>query len=257
MTASVGQTLAVCAERLGSDATGVLGRLAGVVGDEARDAAAALARLDDRERRQRRAQTAADARAPGPQALRAVHPSWVEGALVELPARARAAVAGSPHPAPVDVWLARMAAAAMPPMPSVAQRPLEAVLVRPGPDILAWLSSVGADQLAFALGGGASSHPLLAAAAVRSGSAPRAGQLGPQRAAIARCRGISLDEGERALLVVASRALASHLASDPVGRLQLSRRLPRALGILVENELVAHPSTSLDDAPSWAALLAD
>lgn len=257
MTASIGQTLAVCAERLGADATGVLGRLAGVVGDEAREAAAALARLDDRERRQRRAQTSADARVPGLQALRAVHPSWIEAALVELPERARAAAAGSPHPAPVDVWLARMAVASIPPMPSVALRPLEAVLVRASADVLAWLSAVGADQLAFALGGAATSHPLLAAAAARIGRAPRAGQLGPQRAAIARCRGISLDEGERALLVIASRALASHLATDPVGRLQLARRLPRALGILVENELVAHPPTSLDQAPSWAALLAD
>lgn len=256
MTASVGQVLAVCAERLGADATGVLARLAGGTGDEARGAAAALARLDDRERRQRRAQTAADGRMPGPQALRAVHPSWIEAALVELPGRARAAVAGSPHPVPVDVWLARIAVASMPPMPSVAVRPLETLLVRPSADVLAWLSSVGADQLAFALGGAAASHPLLAAAAVRIGKAPRAGQLGPQRAAIARCRGISLDEGERALLVVASRALASHLATDPVGRLQLPRRLPRTLGILVQNELIAHASTSVDHAPSWAALLA-
>lgn len=254
---SVGQTLAVCAERLGSDATGVLGRLAGAVGDEAREATAALTQLDERERRQRRAQTAAGARVPGPQALRGIHPSWIEAALGDLPERARAAVAGSPNPVPVDVWLARMAVAVMPPMPAVAQRPLDAVLVRPATDVLAWFSSVGADQLAFALGVAAASHPLLAAAAVRIGKAPRAGQLGPQRAAIARCRGISLDEGERALLVVASRALASHLAADPIGRLQLPRRLPRALGILVENELVTYPSTSIDQAPSWAALVAD
>jgi hypothetical protein len=139
----------------------------------------------------------------------------------------------------------------------VARRPLDQVLVRPAPHVLAWVSSVGADQLAFALGAAASSHPLLATAAARIARSPRTGQLGPQRAAITRCRGVSLDEGERALVVVAGRALAPHLAVDPVGRLQLTRRLPRALGILVENELLAHASIALDQAPSTAALFAE
>jgi hypothetical protein len=256
VTVRVGDALAVCAERLGTDATGVLARLAGAVGEEARAAAAELAAVDDRERRQRRAVFSAEARATGAQALRAVHPSWIEAALAGLPERARAATAGSQWE-PIDVWLARFATASLPPMPAVARRPLDQVLVRPAPHVLAWLSSVGADQLAFALGAAASSHPLLAAAAARIARSPRTGQLGPQRAAITRCRGVSLDEGERALVVVAGRALAPHLAVDPVGRLQLTRRLPRALGILVENELLAHASIALDQAPSTAALFAE
>jgi len=254
VTVTVGQTLAVCAERLGAHATGVLARLAGVVGDEAREAAATLARQTDRESMQRRAQTAAEARVPSTQTLRAIHPSWIEAALGDLPERARSAIGGS---SAVDVWLARFVMATIPPMPAVAQRPLERVLVRSSTDVHAWLSSVGADQLAFALGNPAASHPLLSAASDRIGRTPRVGQLGPQRAAIARCRGISLGEGERALLVVASRALAPHLANDPVGRIQLPRRLPRALGVLVENELITHASTPIDHAPTWAALLVE
>jgi hypothetical protein len=74
VTVRVGDALAVCAERLGTDATGVLARLAGAVGEEARAAAAELAAVDDRERRQRRAVFSAEARATGAQALRAVHP---------------------------------------------------------------------------------------------------------------------------------------------------------------------------------------
>jgi len=256
VTVTVGQTLAVCAARLGADATGVLARLAGVVGDEAREAAATLARQGDRESMQRRALTAAEARVPSTQTLRHVHPSWIEAVLEDLPERARFAIGGS-SALPLDVWLARRVIASIPPMPTVAQRPLERVLVRSSTEVHAWLSSVGSDQLAFALGSHAATHPLLLAASVRIGRAPRVGQLGPQRAAIARCRGISLGEGERALLVVASRALAPHLANDPIGRLQLPRRLPRALGVLVENELITHASTPIDHAPTWAALLVE
>jgi hypothetical protein len=251
----IGDALAACAERLGTDATGVLGRLGGVVGDEVRATAVELAAVDDRERRHRRAVFAAEARTTGAQVLRAVHPTWIESTLADLPERARLAIAGG-SAGPAETWLARWATASMPPMPAVARRPLEHVIMRSAPDIVAWLSSVGADQLAFALGAPAASHPLLAAAVARIAQPPRAGQLGPQRAAIARCRGVSLDAREGALLVVAGRALAPHLSGDPVGRLQLTRRIPHALGLLVEAELLAYASLSLDQAPSPGALFA-
>jgi hypothetical protein len=256
VTFGVGDVLAVCADRLGADATGVLARLAGVVGDEARAAAAELAALGDRDRRQRRAAVAAESRATGTQSLRGVHPSWIEAALAELPARARTATAGSSRE-PIDLWLARFATASIAPIRAHAQRRLAHQIQRDSTNVVAWLSSVGADQLAFALGTAAATHPVLAAAASRIQTAPRVGQLGPKRAAITHCRGVSLDEGERALLVVASRALAPHLADDPVGRLQLARRLPYALGILVDRELLAHRADSVDNAPSLAALLTD
>jgi hypothetical protein len=180
-------------------------------------------------------------RAPVPAALRAVHPTWIEHALADLPERART-VLGTSVRDEVDVWLARWATAALPPM--VAAR-----------DTLAWLTAVGADQMAFALGEQARAVPLLAAAAVRITKPPRDGQLGPKRAAIERCRDVALDD-ELAFVRVASRALAPHLAADQLAQLQTILTLPRPLGLVVAREVALHARGSVDQVPSWAALVA-
>lgn len=241
--ARVGAALAVAAERLGGDAKTVLARLAGPIGHAAREAAAALDALDAGGRKQRRAEIIALARAPVPAGLFAVHPTWIEAALADLPARARSALATGATD-PVDVWLARWATAAFPVTSSRHAR-----------DPFAWLVDVGADQFAFALGEQARAVPSLASAMVRIAKPPRAGGLGPKRAAIARCRDVSLED-ELAFVRVACRALAPHLALDPLARLQLIRRLPRTVGIVVQRELAAHAATSLDQCPTWAALVA-
>jgi hypothetical protein len=242
----VAGALAVAAERLGRDASAVLSRLAAPLGHEARDALAALAVLDPAARTRRRAELAATARTPLPSGLRAVHPSWLEAALADMPARARTALATSSTD-PVDVWLARWVTAALPPMPA-EQGWLPA-------DPLAWLSSIGADQLAFALGEPARAMPALAAAWERIQKPPRKGQLGPTRAALARCRGVSLDD-DLALPRLAARALAPHLAADPLAQLQLIHSVPRPIGLVLARELAAHAGTPVDQAPAWPALVA-
>lgn len=239
----VGAVLAVAADRLGGDGKSVLARLAGPIGHAARAAASELAGLDASGRKQRRAEIVALARAPVPAGLRAVHPSWIEAVLADLPPRARDVLATGATD-PVDVWLARWATAAFPLTSSRGSR-----------DPLAWLVDVGADQFAFALGEQARAVPSLASAIARIAKPPRAGGLGPQRAAIARCRDVSLDD-ELAFVRVACRALAPHLARDHVARLVLIRRLPRAVGVVVQRELAAHAATSFDQCPTWAALAA-
>jgi hypothetical protein len=232
--------LAVAAERLGTDAKGVLARLGGPLGHAVRTAHGELARQDAGTRKRRRVEILARVRAAVPASVRAVHPSWIEHALEELPARAREALASGATTS-VDVWLARYATAALPP-----------TLDRDR-DVLAWLGSIGADQFALALGEQARQIPALAAAAVRITQQPRVGQLGPTRAALARCRGVSLDD-ELALIRVGSRALAPHLAADLLARLRLVLLVPRPIGVVVARELRAHAATSFDQCPSWAAL---
>ena len=239
----IAAALALAAERLGVHAAGVLARLGGPLGHETRAAAAELAAQDAATRKRRRAAITAAARAPVPAGLRLVHPSWIEAALEGLPPRARAAVGGA-GVGPVDVWLARWATATLPPLDVEDRR-----------DVLAWLAAIGADQMAFALGDAAAKLPALATAAARIARPPRAGQLGPQRAAIARCRGVALED-ELAFVRVASRALTPHLAANQLVRLQLARRLPRAIGIVVEREVDAHAATSFDQCPAWAILVA-
>jgi hypothetical protein len=255
VTSLLGEALALCAERLGADATGVLARLGGSVGDAARSAAGDLAALSTEQRRQRRAEILALARSPLPQGLRAIHPTWLEAALESLPVRARTALS-SPSTDPVDVYLARLATAALPPMPTSARTPFEQLLVGESAAVLARVASIGADQLAFALGAPAAGHRLLAAAAARITTPPRHSNLGSQRAAITRARGISLDDVPAALVIVAARALAPQDASDPLARHQLTPRLPRPLGHLLEHELVAHADAPLEQAPTWTAMLA-
>lgn len=255
MTTLLGEALAVCAERLGTDATGVLARLGGPIGDAARAASRELAALPPDQRRHRRAEIRAHARSPVPQGLRAIDPSWIEAALEPLPVRARTALA-SPTDDPIDVYLARLATASLPPMPVTQRTPFEHLIAGDGAAVLARIAAIGADQLAFALGAPATTQPILAAAAARITTPPRLTNLGSQRAAIGRARGISLDDVPAALVTIAARALAPHLSTDPLAHLQLTRRLPRPLGLLVERELVAHAASPLAHAPTWAALLA-
>jgi len=243
----VASALASCAARLGDDATAVLSRLAGPLGDDVRAAARALAALDAATAKHRRAEVAALARSPALAAIRRIDHSWLEAALVELPERARTAV-DSPPTNPTDVWLARWALSSIP--PQVDQRP---------PDVLlAWLRSIALDQLALALGpqaATASAPPALRAAVARITRPPRLDALGPARAALVRCRDATLDD-ESSLLAIAGRALAPHLASQPLAILALTRRLPYPQGSLLERELVAHAATPLDQVPTWDALVA-
>jgi hypothetical protein len=138
-------------------------------------------------------------------------------------------------------------------MPRRRARLLDEVLAQSSDDLTAWLAGVGMDQLAFAAGD--LLIPGLGEVATRITKPPRAGNLGPRRAAIARCEGISLDD-ESKYQRIGSRALAPHLASDPIGRLQLTRRLVRRLGLVIEAELHAHAAIPLADGPSWAAIVA-
>lgn len=239
----IGELLAACADRLDADATAVLARLAGPLGDVAREAAREHALLDEPARKRRRAELAAQVRSPVPPQLRVVHPTWIEAALAELPARARTAIAGEATD-PIDVWLARWATASLP-LPGGERVPHA--------DPRAWLLAIAEDQLAFALGTGAPAA--LAAAVARIATPPRHGALGPHRAALARCRGASLDD-PASLIAIAGRALAPHLADDALARLHLTRRLPYALGAVLERELVGSAATPIDHVPKWNALLA-
>lgn len=243
----VATAFAACAARLGDDATAVLSRLAGPLGEDARGAARDLAMLDEATAKRRRAEIAALARAPGITSIRGAHPSWLDAALAELPERARTAVS-SVATAEVDVWLARWATAALPPRADD----------RAPPVLMTWLRAIATDQLAYALGAQAATPTApreLREAAARIARPPRLGGLGSPRAALARCRGASLDD-ELSLVAIAARALAPHLASHPLAILSVSRRLPYEPGSALEREIVAHASAPLADAPTWAALVA-
>lgn len=220
------------------------------------------AALPGRRERATRLQWAAIGHAAVPAGLRGVHASWIEAGLVGLPERARAAVASSGGD-PVDAWLARWATAAIPPMPASQPGPVTSVETAIRVDAATldrWLTDVGADQLAFALGvagGGAVVAAArvvgdrLRAAAARIGAAPRAGALGPARAVIARCRG-ALDD--HALVRIGARAIAPYV--DRLARLQLAHRLPRPVGLIVAEELAAAAGADASDAPRWEALAA-
>jgi hypothetical protein len=234
----------------------VVNRIAGPIGDAVRAA------LPIRADRASRIRWAAVGHAAVPAGLRGVHPSWIEAALAGLPERARAAIA-SLGGEPVDVWLARWATAAVPPMPAIRATQVTSVETAVRVDAATlerWLDDIGADQLAFALGragGGAVTAAArvvgdrLREAAGRIGRAPRLGALGPVRAAIERCR-VSLDD--RALARIGARAIAPHI--DRLARLVLMHRLARPLGLVVAGELDASAGASVGDAPSWDALAA-
>src|SRR5690606_8672440 len=143
--------------------------------------------------------------------------SWIEAGLRGLPAQARAAVAGGELDE-AGVWLARWACAAIPPLPAIDPRSttpasIGGAIQLAGPGLRAWLESVGIDQLAFALGPHAAAATTalgdrLATAAHRIARAPREGQLGSRRAAIARAGG---DLDDLALVRIGARAIAPHV----------------------------------------------
>jgi hypothetical protein len=150
--------------------------------------------------KQERARALAIARAPVPPGLRAIHPTWIEHGLAQLPARARAAVAAGGG-APVDVWLARWATAHLPSMivePTLAARVakhrawllVDGIPTAPLTALVGWLASLGqgGDELAR----------------VRAGA----------------------------------RAIAPRLS--PLAARQLAVRLPRPIGLVVHRELVSH-----------------
>ncbi|MBV8762713.1 MAG: hypothetical protein JO257_35845 [Deltaproteobacteria bacterium] len=190
-----------------------------------------------------RARALAMWRAPVPPGLRAVHATWIEDGLAGLPARARDVVAGTAA-SPVDVWLARSATAHLPPMivePALAAivgahaawKLVDGVPTAPVAALVAWLDRLGADQLAFAMTGASKRF---------AGTS--------QRAAIARCTGIAKDELMH--VMIAARTLAPRLSS--LAAHQLAVRLPRPVGLLVHDQLVAVRAVA--DVPVWPALLA-
>jgi hypothetical protein len=265
----IGEALAAaCGDRA------VLARIGGPIGEAARAAHDRLERGAPPEARRRsRAGWAAAARAPVPPGIRGVHPSWIEAALAALPARARADLAGGgvgSHD-PIAVWLVRWACAGLPPMPAAdAVGPpasIDAAVRLRGEDLAAWLAEVGADQLALAVGAAGGEAPAaavrvagarLARAAARIGTPPRAGALGPVRAAIGRCRAAvselhdarGLDD--RVLLAIGARAIAPH--TDALARRQLAVRLPRPVGLAVAEALEAFARAPVEQAPGWRAL---
>jgi hypothetical protein len=234
----------------------VLARLAGPLGEAAR---AAIATHPDRATR---AAWAAVSRAPVPAGLRGVHPSWIEAGLADLPDVARGAVAAGGGD-PARTWLARWATASIPPMPAVTAARVTSVASATRVDaatLQRWIEDAGADQLALALAAAGGDAVAAAArivgvrlfeAAARIPIAPRAGGLGSTRAAIARCK-VELDD--RALVRIGARAIAPHV--DPLARLQIAHRLPRAVGLVVRDELERGAGAAVADAPRWAALAA-
>jgi hypothetical protein len=252
----LGEAIACAAHALGDDMAGVLARLGGPIGAEARAAPPSTKVM--------RAQWSAAARAPVPAGLRGIDASWIEAGLDGVPAEARAAVAAGGAGDGAAVWLARWACARLVPMPAIVDGPvrrLDDVLALSGARLGAWLDEVGADQLAMALGAAGPealasgirvAGARLANAAVRIDEAPRRGALGPVRAAVERCRGIRLEAG--ATLVIGARAIAPHVARRALARERIMLRLPRALGLVVAAELAARAGDAVDRAPTWAAL---
>jgi len=174
----------------------------------------------------------AGAHAPLPAGMRAVHPSWIEAALAELPPRARDVLASGPRD-DVDVWLARWACAELPPLPPLVDhaRPRSLADVVAMTRLAEWLTAVGRMQLAYAT-------------SLATPGAPRRDELGPAREVIARCRGTS------DLRVIGVRAIAPYVRDAGVlTARQLAVRLPRELG--VEAELATHGMAA---APSWVPL---
>ncbi|MBS1120343.1 MAG: hypothetical protein H6Q90_2571 [Deltaproteobacteria bacterium] len=228
----IGALLAVaCVDRA------VLARIAGPIGESARRAATDLATASPDERRRLRARMLAGATAPLPTGIRGAHPSWIEAGLVGLPERARHAIASGTLTA-VDVWLARWACAEIPPLPATSDRPVGSVydaIRLPGDKLVAWLSEIGADQLAFALRAAgpdalarvAASAPdralgaRLAVAAARLDRPPRLDALGPVRAAIARCRLERQSREDRDGIARAQLERQSREDRDGIARAQL------------------------------------
>lgn len=238
----------------------VLARIGGPLGEAARTAYGRLDAMTPEARRDKRRTWSAASRAAVPPGLRGIDPTWIEAALAEVPAGARDVLATGAT-TETEVWLARWACSALPPMAVidpklVTPRELSDVGRLSAPALHRWLEEVGADQLAFALGAHAANAATvfgerLLVAAARIGKAPRDGALGQRRAAIERAR---VDPDPVALLKIGARALAPH--TDPLLRRQLVHRLPRPVGLAVARELRVYARTSVDDAPLLAAVFA-
>jgi hypothetical protein len=241
----------------------VLGRIGGSLGEAARDRQREIATLDEKASRALRASWLAMARVPITPNLRGIDASWIEAAITrpstatrgsveELARQLRRVLLDGPTTA-VDVWLARFACAAFPPMPAVdgavtRPRSIEQAISMTAANLRAWLEEVGADQIAFAVGKAAGAPTSrLGVAAVRIQQAPRVGELGERRAAIERAR-IALDED--ALVRVGARSIAPH--ANALERMQIAHRLPMALRLRDEMESFA----AKPGAPSWQALAA-
>jgi hypothetical protein len=238
--------IAAVASKLGADAEGVLARIAGELGDEARAALTALAQLPAGAQQAQRARWMAVARIAVPEGFRMIHPTWIEAALAELPAPAREAVANL-GTSPREVWLARTAMAGFVAMPqttvSMAKLPAELPALPPSA-LHAWLERAGADQLARAvqIAGDHPGDPMMQLVARdpalrdardRISVPPRVGQFGSDRAVVERCTQVPHDETR--LVRIGARAVAAHLS--PLVRQQLVQRLPRAIGVAVRQEL--------------------
>ncbi len=238
------------AEALAAVRPSVLARIGGPIGVRARALAAELARMDPAQQKRTRAEWSAIARAPVPPGLRGVHATWIEHALESMPPRAREAVATGGGD-PVSVWLARWVTAELVAMPATKPGPVrvpEDAAQLDHATLAAWLASIGHDQLAHALGDAvlALGEPLRVAAR-RILVAPRAGNLGPLRAAIRRCAGHDA-------LEIGARTIAPHLSAET--RRQVVLRLPRSIGFGVARAFADDARTPIDQGPAWAALVA-
>ncbi|MEP6861364.1 MAG: hypothetical protein ABJE66_12120 [Deltaproteobacteria bacterium] len=256
VAARSGDALAVVAHRLGADRDRVLARIGGELGVQARAAATAIGKLDAGAQKLERARVMATSRVLWPAGLRAIHPTWIEAALADLPPRARTAVANGQGDA-LDTWLGRWALADFAAMPAIHTDIVRVPADLPAlsPEALrGWLERAGADQLARALqlGGGTSEEPWFVAAAARIAVPPRLGQLGGDRAIVQRCS--KLPDDDVRLAKIGARTVAPHL--DAGVERQLVQRLPRALGLVVRTELRAF-ARDLDHQngrASWPAL---
>jgi len=136
-------------------------------------------------------------------------------------------------------------------------RTIAEAVTLPAAALVAWLHSVGADQLAYALviaGEGAldklarSSAPLRAAA-TRIGEPPRRGALGVARAVIERCA-----SGD--VLEIGAHAIAPYVAAEPFAGRQLALRLRRDRGLVIAKAFAASAGVPVANCPTWAALAA-
>ena len=259
----IGEALAVaCGD------SAVLARIAGPIGDAARRTRVELAAASPDRRRAARARIAAAVRSPIPPGIRGVDPSWIEAELQAAPPRARRALATASCDDAANVWLVRRVCAELPPLPAVdpalvAPRSLGDAIRMSGPATIEWLANVGADQVAHALRTvGRATIEAIAARAIgdrlmvaveRIDAAPRAHALGPERAAIGRCR-LELASDETPLVRIGARAIAAYV--DGLARRQLTVRMPLALGGSVRDELAAYAGTPLEQCPTWSALAA-
>lgn len=247
-----GDALAVVAHRLGADRDRVLARIGGELGAQARAAAQTIGKLDAGAQKLERARVMAKSRVLWPAGFRAIHPTWIEAALADLPPRARTAVANGQGDA-LDTWLGRWALAEFVAMPAGHAEAVRVPVDLPALSseaLRAWLERAGADQLARALqlGGGSSDEAWFVTAAARIAVPPRLGQLGSDRAIVQRCS--RLPDDDVRLARIGARTVAPHL--DVLVARQLVQRLPRALGLVVRTELRAFIRDL--NPTSWPAL---